>query len=114
MPRPAETAEPVSIAAAHPSGRDRSRSAWRPLAATAAAPSLLRLVPHVVKAGADAGRPVSLCGEMAGDPLYTILLLGMGLREFSVSARSIPAGTSRATNPRARRTAAAHLRQRPS
>ncbi len=54
-------------------------------------PALLRLITQVVKAGIDAGRPVSLCGEMAGDPLYTILLLGMGLREFSVSARAIPA-----------------------
>lgn len=53
-------------------------------------PALLRLVRQVVKVGADSGVGVSLCGEMAGDVLYTILLIGMGLRELSVSARSIP------------------------
>ena len=46
---------------------------------------------QVVRVGADSGVSVSLCGEMAGDVLYTILLVGMGLREFSISARSIPA-----------------------
>ncbi len=54
-------------------------------------PALLRLIRTVVRVGADTGRNVSLCGEMAGDVLYTILLVGMGLREFSVPARAIPA-----------------------
>ena len=36
-------------------------------------------------AARDAGRPLSICGEMAGDPAYTELLLGLGLREFSVA-----------------------------
>jgi phosphotransferase system enzyme I (PtsI) len=53
-------------------------------------PALLRLVRDVVQIGSDRSVSVSLCGEMAGDVLYTILLVGMGLREFSVSARSIP------------------------
>ncbi len=54
-------------------------------------PAMLRLVRQVVQVGLDSGVSVSLCGEMAGDVLYTILLVGMGLRELSVSARSIPA-----------------------
>jgi len=53
-------------------------------------PALLRLISYVVKAGSEAGVPVSLCGEIAGDVLFTILLVGMGLREFSVPARAIP------------------------
>ncbi len=37
-----------------------------------------------ITAGRRAGIPVGMCGEMAGEPLYTRLLLGMGLREFSM------------------------------
>ena len=37
-----------------------------------------------IQAGRAAGIPVAMCGEMAGDPRYTRLLLGMGLREFSM------------------------------
>jgi phosphoenolpyruvate-protein phosphotransferase len=48
-------------------------------------PAVLRLI-HSVTAAADAGRrPVSICGEMAGDPFYTELLIGLGLRELSVA-----------------------------
>ena len=36
-----------------------------------------------------AGRPLTICGEMAGDPQYTDLLLGLGLRRFSVSPGEI-------------------------
>jgi phosphotransferase system enzyme I (PtsI) len=38
----------------------------------------------VIDAGQSAGIPVAMCGEMAGDPRYTRLLLGMGLTEFSM------------------------------
>jgi phosphotransferase system enzyme I (PtsI) len=38
----------------------------------------------VIDAGQEAGIPVAMCGEMAGDPRYTRLLLGMGLTEFSM------------------------------
>jgi phosphotransferase system enzyme I (PtsI) len=34
--------------------------------------------------------PLSICGEMAGNPLHTVLLAGLGLRRFSVMPRSIP------------------------
>jgi len=47
-------------------------------------PSVLRLIQMTLRAGANAGIPVAMCGEMAGDTRYTRLLLGMGLREFSM------------------------------
>ncbi len=48
-------------------------------------PSILRLIYHIIQAGKKSGTPVSMCGEMAGDDRYTRLLLGMGLREFSMN-----------------------------
>ncbi|MDR2033009.1 MAG: phosphoenolpyruvate--protein phosphotransferase [Azoarcus sp.] len=47
-------------------------------------PAVLRLISGVIQACGRAGLPVSLCGEMAGTPAYTPLLLGMGLRAFSM------------------------------
>ncbi|MBI4989214.1 MAG: phosphoenolpyruvate--protein phosphotransferase [Rhodocyclales bacterium] len=47
-------------------------------------PAVLRLIAHTIRAGERAGRPVAVCGEMAGDPRLTRLLLGMGLRQFSM------------------------------
>ncbi len=47
-------------------------------------PAVLRLIRMVIDAGRSAGTPVAMCGEMAGDPRYTRLLLGMGLVEFSM------------------------------
>lgn len=52
-------------------------------------PSILRLIQMVIEAGHKAGVPVSMCGEMAGDPRYIPLLLGMGLREFSMQPGSL-------------------------
>jgi phosphotransferase system enzyme I (PtsI) len=52
-------------------------------------PAILRLVKMVIDAGAGAGIPVAMCGEMAGDPVYTRLLLGMGLTEFSMHHTSL-------------------------
>ncbi|MEN8107199.1 MAG: phosphoenolpyruvate--protein phosphotransferase [Pseudomonadota bacterium] len=47
-------------------------------------PAVLRLIKMVIDAGLERGIPVGMCGEMAGDPRYTRLLLGMGLAEFSM------------------------------
>jgi len=47
-------------------------------------PAVLFLLSTTIAAGAKAGIPVSVCGEMAGDTKLTRLLLGMGLREFSM------------------------------
>jgi phosphotransferase system enzyme I (PtsI) len=47
-------------------------------------PSVLNLIRQVIDAGKKNGIPVSMCGEMAGDTRYTRLLLGLGLREFSM------------------------------
>jgi phosphoenolpyruvate-protein phosphotransferase (PTS system enzyme I) len=52
-------------------------------------PAVLRLIRMVIRAGERAHIPVSLCGEMAGDPRYTQLLLGLGLREFSLRPASL-------------------------
>jgi len=46
-------------------------------------PAVLKLIHLTLKAGEKANIPVAMCGEMAGDPRYTRLLLGMGLRNFS-------------------------------
>lgn len=52
-------------------------------------PAVLSLIQLTINAGKEAGVPVSLCGEMASDPKYTRLLLGMGLDYFSVQANSL-------------------------
>ena len=53
-------------------------------------PAILKMIQQVVKAGKNAGIPVSLCGEMAGDPLCVSILLGLGIAELSMNARAIP------------------------
>ena len=53
-------------------------------------PALLRLIRAVIQAGSEAGIPVELCGEMASDPIYAIVLLGLGLEIFSMNPSSIP------------------------
>jgi phosphotransferase system enzyme I (PtsI) len=53
-------------------------------------PAILRLIRRVVEAGHDAGIPVSMCGEMAGEPFYSYALLGFGLDELSMNAAAIP------------------------
>jgi len=53
-------------------------------------PAIVRAIRYVVQSGHAAGIPVSMCGEMAGDPLYSALLLGMGLDELSMVPSQIP------------------------
>jgi phosphoenolpyruvate-protein phosphotransferase (PTS system enzyme I) len=48
-------------------------------------PGVLRLIHAVAEAASSAGRDLTICGEMAGDPLHVELLLGLGLRELSVA-----------------------------
>lgn len=53
-------------------------------------PSLLRLIGDVARAANAAGIPVTVCGEMAGEPMIAPILLGLGIRELSMSAVSVP------------------------
>ncbi len=52
-------------------------------------PAILRLIRMTIEAGAARGIPVSMCGEMAGDPRFVRVLLGLGLRELSMQPGSL-------------------------
>ena len=69
-------------------GLDRADPATRP--ALAADPRVLTLIERVATAGAAAGVKVSVCGDAAADPLVLPLLLGLGIRTFSVGAARVP------------------------
>ena len=53
-------------------------------------PGVLRLIKHVIDASHEHGKFTGMCGELAGDPVATMILLGLGLDEFSMTASSIP------------------------
>ena len=53
-------------------------------------PAVLRLIDIVVKAAQKQGIGVNVCGEMSGEPLYTMLLVGLGLRQLSAAPHNIP------------------------
>ena len=53
-------------------------------------PPVLRILSQIISACNAAGKPVTLCGEMAGQPRAFLLLLGMGLRQFSMSPAFVP------------------------
>lgn len=53
-------------------------------------PAVLRLVKHTIEASHDVKKITGMCGELAGDPVATMILIGLGLDEFSMSASAIP------------------------
>jgi len=53
-------------------------------------PAVLKLIAMAVQAAARKHKPINLCGQMSGNPLHTMLLLGIGLRQFSVSPGALP------------------------
>ena len=53
-------------------------------------PGVLRLIKSVIDASHNVGKFTGMCGELAGDPAAALILLGMGLDEFSMSTSSIP------------------------
>lgn len=53
-------------------------------------PAMLRLVSRVTDAARAAGKPLAVCGEMAADPILFVVMIGLGIREFSMGPRSVP------------------------
>jgi phosphoenolpyruvate-protein phosphotransferase (PTS system enzyme I) len=53
-------------------------------------PAFLKIIKNAISTANYNGKPVSICGEMAGNPNYTCLLVGLGLKRFSVIPRNIP------------------------
>jgi phosphotransferase system enzyme I (PtsI) len=53
-------------------------------------PAVIRLLKQVAEAGRKHNIPVFMCGEMAGEPLYAPVLLGLGLNELSTNAMAVP------------------------
>ena len=53
-------------------------------------PAILRLIEEIVERAHGEGIEVGICGEMAADPLYTLVFLGLGLDELSMNAMAIP------------------------
>jgi phosphoenolpyruvate-protein phosphotransferase (PTS system enzyme I) len=53
-------------------------------------PAVLKLIDMTIQAAKRKSRPVNLCGQMSSSPVYTMLLLGMGLRQMSVPPSAIP------------------------
>ena len=70
-------------------GIDRSHPSMSDLCYPAH-PSIIRMIKMVVTEGKRHGKPVTVCGEIASNPLFIPLLLGLGLREFSCAPRNIP------------------------
>jgi len=53
-------------------------------------PAVLRLIDSVVKVACERGIAVNVCGEMSGEPTYTMLLLGLGIRQLSITPHNVP------------------------
>ena len=69
-------------------------------------PAVLRLLAQTIAEGRAAGKSVCVCGEMAGDPVFTELLLAMGLRSFSMHPSQIASIKQRILRTDLRRWAA--------
>jgi len=61
-------------------------------------PAVLRLIQFTIEAALRRGVPISVCGEMAGEPRFVALLLGLGLRNLSMAPRNIPRVKQRIRN----------------
>ena len=57
---------------------------------TASDPAVLRMIHMAVRVSTEHDVPISMCGQMCGNPIYTMLLLGLGLRSMSVTPAAIP------------------------
>lgn len=68
---------------------DRTNERVAPLASPLN-PAVIRLIAMTIQSAHQKGKWVGLCGELAGDPLAAPLLLGLGLDEFSMAAKSVP------------------------
>ena len=66
-------------------GNDLVADLYRPTS-----PAVLRLIAEVIAAGDAAGVDVTMCGEMAADPLMVPILVGLGLRRFSMNPLAVP------------------------
>jgi phosphoenolpyruvate-protein phosphotransferase (PTS system enzyme I) len=75
----------IQYALAIDRGNKQVSSLYQPLH-----PAVMRMILQIVEAGRTAGIPVAVCGEMAGDPLYLPILLGLGVTELSMNHMSIP------------------------
>jgi len=75
----------IQYALAVDRGNERVATLYKP-----AHPAVLRLINTVIKAGKNAGIKVAMCGEMSGDVMFTILLVGLGLQDLSTAPSVIP------------------------
>ncbi len=57
---------------------------------TGADPAVIRMIQMAITTANEHSVPINMCGQMSGNPLYTMLLLGMGLRSFSVTPAAVP------------------------
>jgi phosphotransferase system enzyme I (PtsI) len=57
---------------------------------TGSDPAVLRMINMAIRTATERQVPISMCGQMSGNPQYTMMLLGMGLRSLSVTPAAIP------------------------
>jgi len=75
----------IQYALAVDRGNERVANLYQP-----AHPAILRLLERIIRTGIDRDVDVAVCGEICGEPIYTMMLLGMGLRELSLAPAMIP------------------------